>query len=142
MLVVLALVGLMASAIVLTLPKDKSVFERDVQTLTVRLNQLVETSIVDASPKAFGVSEDGYAFFAFNQAQWDVAFDSPWPDGVQVALEVDGLPVKLPSKTEPMIMFEISGLSNSFALNLLDADETFDISSDGQGRISLIRQDL
>ena len=141
MLVVLALVGLMASAIVLTLPKDKSVFERDVEALTVRLNQFSEMSIIHSSPKAFGVDEDGYVFFTFNNSKWDIAFDSSWPNGVQIVIEMDGLPVEIPRKAEPMIVFETTGLSNSFALNLLDEDEIFDVTSDGKGVFSWTERD-
>ena len=134
---VLVIIGLMTSAVVMTLPRQPSEFDKSVKALTVQMNMLSERSIVTALPTAIGLSDSGYVFYEFQNAQWKDVKAQDWPQDVSVALKKNERILKLLEVVEtPQIVFQPTGMTTPFEITLSSVDAYQYISSPGFGDIT------
>ncbi len=106
LMVVLAIMGLAASAVVLSLPGDRDRLNDEVQTVAVRLAALRDNAILQSRPMAMQLTRSGYSYVARDAAGWTVMDEKPftsgdWPEDIRPAL---------PSTGAQLIAFESTGL--------------------------------
>ena len=95
LLVVLVIVGLMASVVVLSFPGGGSALEEDAQRFAARTAALRDNAILQSRPMAVQVTPSGYSFLERRRGSWSVLEDKPftstnWSSGVSAALGENG----------------------------------------------------
>jgi len=138
---VLALIGLLSSAVILTFPGPKPVAEKETARLLVNLNALSEQALVSNRVTAAGFSRTGYGSYMFEKGAWKLQSRRNWPEGLSSALELDGVAMALPVKLSPLVLFEPTGQSTRFQLELVSDQRRFVLASTGDGRVALQGQD-
>ncbi len=132
---VLVIIGLMSSAVILTMPTAKSSAEVQANDLVRQLNGLAEEGLLSNRITAMGVSHDGYALFRFKAGAWEVVKQTDWPDDLVVTLKMEESPIKLPAASTPLLVFEPTGISTSFVLILAGPEQSYRLESHGDGRV-------
>ena len=89
MMVVLAIVGLAAAAVVLTIAPGGADARAEAERLAVRTAALRDRAIVEGRAMAVTISPSGFAFERRAAGQWAVLADGrlkrrDWPDGVRI----------------------------------------------------------
>lgn len=106
LMVVLLIIGLMASIVVFSFPSGSSALEEDAQRFAARTAALRDNAILQSRPMAVQVTPSGYSFLERRKGSWSVIEDKPfvstnWSSGVSAAT----------GETGPMmISFESTGL--------------------------------
>lgn len=133
----LVIIGLMSSAVVMTLPKAPPASSSVSEGLLKQFNQTAQTSLLSGRPAAFGLSKAYYAFYDYSASEWTSLGPQKWPDALSVEMNKDGESVKFTEKVAPLIIFEPTGSSSVFSLTLSDFDGRYTLSSNGDGRVTL-----
>lgn len=86
LMVVIAIIGVMASAVILTLPDPRGRLTDEAERFAARATAARDMAIVDGRPVALRVTARGYAFDRRQDGQWvpivERPFGSqPWRDG-------------------------------------------------------------
>lgn len=111
LMVVLLIIGLMASVVVFSIPGGSSALEEDAQRFAARTAALRDNAILQSRPMAVQVTPSGYSFLERRKGSWSVIEDKPfvstsWSNGVTAKI----------SETGPMmISFESTGLPSDQA---------------------------
>ena len=134
---VMVIIGLMTSAVVLTLPKDKAVVNAYAEDLVRNINGAAQASLLSGKMAALGVSEKAYAIYAYEDEAWVPKRTADWPEGVFVTFEKDETKLKLTEDIVPLAWFEPTGQSTVFDLTLRNHDKVLRLSSQGDGRVVL-----
>ncbi len=119
LMVVLLIIGLMASVVVFSFPSGGSALEEDAQRFAARTAALRDNAILQSRPMAVQVTPSGYSFLERRKGSWSVIEDKPfvstnWSSGVTAAT----------GETGPMmISFESTGLPSEQAELVLQGDE-------------------
>ena len=118
LMVVLLIIGLMASVVVFSFPSGSSKLEEDAQRFAARTAALRDNAILQSRPMAVQVTPSGYSFLERRKGSWSVIEDKPfvstnWSDGV-IAQTGDAGPM--------MISFESTGLPSDQAELVLQGD--------------------
>ncbi|MEH6715134.1 type II secretion system minor pseudopilin GspH [Parasphingorhabdus flavimaris] len=119
LMVVLLIIGLMASIVVFSFPSGNSNLEEDAQRFAARTAALRDNAILQSRPMAVQVTPSGYSFLERRKGSWSVIEDKPfvstnWSSGVTAATGETG-PI--------MISFESTGLPSEQAELVLRGDE-------------------
>jgi len=133
----MVIIGLMTSAVVLTLPQDKAVVNIYAENLLRDLNGAAQSSLLTGKTAALGVSEKAYAIYAYENEDWVPKRMEDWPEGVFVTFEKDAAKLELTEDVVPLALFEPTGQSTFFALTLRNHDKELRLSSKGDGRVVL-----
>jgi len=118
LMVVLLIIGLMASIVVFSFPSGSSALEEDAQRFAARTAALRDNAILQSRPMAVQVTPSGYSFLERRKGNWSVIEDKPfvstnWSSGVTAAT----------GETGPMmISFESTGLPSEQAELVLQGD--------------------
>lgn len=119
LMVVLLIIGLMASAVVFSFPGGSSALEEDAQRFAARTAALRDNAILQSRPMAVQVTPSGYSFLERRKGSWSVLEDKPfvstnWSSRVTAAT----------GETGPMmISFESTGLPSEQAELVLQREE-------------------
>ena len=119
LMVVLLIIGLMASVVVFSFPSGSSALEEDAQRFAARTAALRDNAILQSRPMAVQVTPSGYSFLERRKGSWSVIEDKPfvstnWSIGVTAAT----------GETGPlMISFESTGLPSEQAELVLQGNE-------------------
>ncbi len=135
MMMVLLIIGLMSTAVLLTIPDKKPVAQNFTDDLVRDLNLAAQTSLISGQPSGLGLTRDGYIIYNFQDEVWRQSDQKNWPENVSVRFEKDRRRLELPRKALPIIIFEPTGQSDIFRLTLRQNNLSFDLYSDGDGRI-------
>ena len=106
LMVVLLIIGLMASVVVFSFPGGSSAVEEDAQRFAARTAALRDNAILQSRPMAVQVTPSGYSFLERRKGSWAVIEDKPfvstnWSSGViaktgdkpmMISFESTGLP--------------------------------------------------
>lgn len=107
LMVVLAIIGMAAAAVVLTLPARAEAINQDAERLAMRLSAARDQAVVGGQPVAAWVSADGYGFEYRLDGQWlpmtarnleniawraPVRADVPADERLRIAFDNTGLP--------------------------------------------------
>lgn len=138
-LCVLVVIGLMSSVVILSMPQPKSALDEQATTLTGQLNALAQDGLISGSVTAAGFSEDGYALYSFENSEWTERVSAEWADSYRMKFTRASAKLEIPKKTDPIIMFQPTGLSTPFELTLSDSDVKYAVKTAGDGRIELVK---
>ena len=119
LMVVLLIIGLMASIVVFSFPGGSSALEEDAQRFAARTAALRDNAILQSRPRALQVTPSGYSFLERRKGSWSVIEDKPfvstnWSRGVSAATGDTG---------PMMISFESTGLPSDQAELVLQGEE-------------------
>ena len=111
LMVVLLIIGLMASVVIFSFPSGDSALQEDAQRFAARTAALRDNAILQSRPMAVQVTPSGYSFLERRKGSWSVLEDKPfvstnWSSGVRAKTGEDG---------PMMISFESTGLPSDQA---------------------------
>ena len=132
---VMVIIGLMTSAVVLTMPQNKPAVNIYADNLVRDLNGAAQSSLLTGKVAALGLSEKSYAIYAYEGEEWVPKRTGDWPEGVFVTFEKDKTKLKLTEDLVPLAIFEPTGQSTLFELTLRNHDKALRLSSKGDGRV-------
>ncbi len=110
-MIVLVILGLMASIVVLSFPDGSNDLEQDAQKFAARTAALRDNAILQSRPMAVQVTPSGYSFLERRKGAWSVMEDKPfrstnWSNGVTAEV----------GETGPLLIsFESTGLPSDRA---------------------------
>lgn len=136
MMAVLVIISLISAAVILAAPARIDDVQDQGEKLHREFVLAAERSVITGVPQAFGISEDGFLFYAFENGEWEVLSEDVWPDDVNVEFFKDEVEIELPKEPIPVVVFEPVGLSTYFDLYLEGDENMVVFSSDGNGRVS------
>ncbi|MEP1229385.1 MAG: GspH/FimT family pseudopilin [Litorimonas sp.] len=137
MMMVLLIIGVMSTAVLLTIPDRKPAAQEFSEKLVRDLNLAAQNSLLSGQPAGFGLTRDGYVIYAYADEAWAQSDAKNWPDNVSIRFEKDNRRLELPREALPLIIFEPTGQSGIFRLTLRDGEQSFDLHSVGDGRIKI-----
>ncbi len=137
LMVVLAIVGLMGAAVVLTAPSGERVLGDDADAFAMRLLRAQEEAILGTRAIEVVVDADGYAFNRQRFDQWQPLRDGPfdavaWSEGVQPQLGQD--------RQRVSFRFDPAGGARVEALTLLHGERQLQVSVDERARVLVDRE--
>ena len=132
LLMTVAIIGVAAGAVVLSMPDPRPSVGEDAERFGARLQQAREEAILSGRPVAVEASAGGYTFSAFDGERWtrlrDGPFrDEPWSDGVVAA------PVEPPLR----LTFDPTGVAEPARLVLSRDGRSVAVAVDGAGEVSI-----
>lgn len=86
-MLVLAIIGLMSSAVIMSLPKDPPASRAVSEGLLKRFNQAAQTSLLSGETLAFGASKTALVSYGYDGTDWIAADSLRWPDDLRISLE-------------------------------------------------------
>ena len=118
LMVVLLIIGLMASVVIFSFPSGNSALQEDAQRFAARTAALRDNAILQSRPMAVQVTPSGYSFLERRKGSWSVIEDKPfmstnWSSGVRAKTGKNG---------PMMISFESTGLPSNQAELVLQGD--------------------
>ncbi len=139
LMIVLVIIGLMASIVVLSFPDGSNDLEDDAQKFAARTAALRDNAILQSRPMAVQVTPSGYSFLERRKGAWSVMEDKPfrstnWSSGVTAAV----------GETGPLLIsFESTGLPSDRAdvrLNYKDFARDIVIAPMGDVQLAGVEQ--
>jgi general secretion pathway protein H len=100
LLVALAVMGLLASVVILSLPGEEAALRSETSRLAARVAAIRDQAIVTARPTAVWISPSGYGFEERRDGDWRAAdgrgFEPhDWPDGTAATINDRSIPVRI-----------------------------------------------
>jgi general secretion pathway protein H len=130
LLMVVAIIGLAAGAVVLTLPDPKPAVAAEAEQFAARLVRAREEAILTNRSVAVEATTQGYAFSAFDGLKWAPLSDGPfdaevWAEGSTVS----------PAEPAVRVVFDPSGVADPARLTLAREGRSRTVSVDGAGEV-------
>jgi general secretion pathway protein H len=132
LLMVVAIIGLAAGAVVLSVPDPRPSVAEDAERFAARLSRAREEAILSNRPIAVDATAAGYDFMVFDGAAWSALDEGPfrpetWTAGTTV----------VPSATPVRIVFDPTGVADPAAMTLTRERHSRIIAVDGAGEVTL-----
>ncbi len=132
LLMVVAIIGLAAGAVVLSVPDPRPSVAEDAERFAARLSRAREEAILSNRPVAVETTSAGYGFSVFDGAAWSALDEGPfgpeiWTAGTTVA----------PSNPPMRTVFDPTGVADPAALTLTRDRHSRTIAVDGAGEVTL-----
>ena len=132
LLMVVAIIGLAAGAIVLSVPDPRPSVAEDAERFAARLSRAREESILSNRPVAVEATAVGYGFSVFDGAAWSPLVEGPfgpetWTGGTTVQ----------PSDAPVRAVFDPTGVAEPMTLTLTREHNSRTVTVDGAGEVSL-----
>ncbi|WP_422345433.1 type II secretion system minor pseudopilin GspH [Parasphingorhabdus sp.] len=127
LMIVLVILGLMASVVILSFPDGSNDLEQDAQKFAARTAALRDNAILQSRPMAVQVTPSGYSFLERRKGAWSVMEDKPfrstsWSDGVIAEVgETGPLLISFESTGLPSDRAEVRLAYKDFARNIVIA---------------------
>lgn len=133
LMVVVALIGLAATAVVLTLPDPSGRLDDEAARLRARLNLARDEAVLGGRPVALRLDADGYAFLRREDGQWRALDEAPlkpaeWSAHARPVL--DGV-------NSRMIVFDPAGTAEPAHVRLMRNGRTVELTVDAAGEVTL-----
>ncbi len=131
LLMTVAIIGLAAGAVVLSVPDPRPSVAADAERFAARLSRAREEAVLTNRPVAVETTAAGYGFSAFDGADWSPLTDGPfgpesWSEGVTV------------SPADPVrVVFDPTGVAEPATLTLGLDGRTARVEIDGAGEVTL-----
>lgn len=131
LLMTVAIIGLAAGAVVLSVPDPRPSVAEDAERFAARLSRAREEAVLTNRPVAVETTAAGYAFSAFDGAEWSPLTEGPfgpesWSDGLTVA------------PAEPVrVVFDPTGVAEPATVTLSRDGRTARVEIDGAGEVTL-----
>lgn len=132
LLMVVAIIGLAAGAVVLSVPDPRPSVAEDAERFAARLSRAREEAILSNRPVAVDATAAGYGFMVFDGAAWSRLNEGPfrsesWTVGTTVG----------PSNAPVRIVFDPTGVTDPATLTLTRERHSRSIAVDGAGEVTL-----
>lgn len=131
LLMTVAIIGLAAGAVVLSVPDPRPSVAEDAERFAARLSRAREEAVLTNRPVAVETTASGYAFSGFDGAEWSPLTDGPfgpeaWSDGLTV------------SPAEPLrVVFDPTGVAEPANVTLSRDGRAARIAVDGAGEVTI-----
>jgi general secretion pathway protein H len=131
LLMTVAILGLAAGAVVLSVPDPRPSVSDDAERFAARLTRAREEAVLSNRPVAVETTAAGYGFSVFDGRAWTPLSEGPfgpepWSDGVMVS---PAGPVR--------VVFDPTGVAEPADLSLSRDGRTARIAIDGAGEVTL-----
>ena len=132
LLMTVAIIGLAAGAVVLSMPDPRPAVGVEAERLAARLTAARDEAVLTNRPVAVAATADGYAFSAFDGATWTPLAEGPfkperWEEGST-----------LTARPEPMrVVFDPTGTADAAVLTLTRDGRSKTVAVDGAGQVSI-----
>ncbi|GLS02826.1 type II secretion system protein GspH [Brevundimonas denitrificans] len=132
LLMVVAIIGLAAGAVVLSVPDPRPSVAEDAERFAARLSRAREEAVLSNRPVAVEATPAGYGFSVFDGAEWSALDEGPFgPETWTAGTTVD------PSNPPMRIVFDPTGVADPAALTLTRDRQSRTIAVDGAGEVRL-----
>ena len=130
LLMVVAIMGLAAGAVVLSVPDPRPAVAAEAERFAARLVRAREEAILGNRPVAVEATAAGYAFSTFDGADWTPLTDGPfgpevWTEGATVS----------PTAAPVRVVFDPSGVADPATLTLARDGRSRTVTVDGAGEV-------
>ncbi len=132
LMVVLAVVGLAAAAVVLTLPADDQRFVREAETFGARLVHAQEEAILGTRAVAVTATAEGYGFTRQRFAEWEPLVERPFGN---VLWEGDTEALLPRDQRQVTFQFDPTGVAEPAELMLRNGATLLRVAVDATGRV-------
>lgn len=134
LLVVLVIMGLVGSAVLLTVPAPDARLVAQAERLASHLARAREEAIMRNQPVALRVDAAGYGFTVRRSGQWDALAQAPFGDrrfegDVQAVFEAD--------ESFERFEFDATGDTDGGSVTLAAVDAAWQVALDPEGRLSV-----
>lgn len=130
LLMVIAVIGLAAGAVVLAVPDPRPAVGLEAERFAARLSRAREESILSGRPVAVEASADGYGFTVFDGAAWSVLDEGPFgPQNWTGGTTVEPAAVR--------VVFDPTGVAEPAALTLSRDQVSRTVAVDGAGEVRI-----
>lgn len=133
LMVVVTLIGLAATAVVLTLPEADRRLDQEAMRLAARITLARDETILSGRPTAVRIDADGYAFLRRTDGVWTQLDEAPlkgarWAEGTRPVLK----------RTEALVTaFDPVGMAEPVGIRLQRGARAVDIAIDASGEVRL-----
>lgn len=134
LMVVLAIVGLVATAVVLSVPGDGDALVRQADRLGTHLQRVREEALLGTRPVELVADADGYSFRRQRFGGWQPLRDGPF---APVAWEPGVRPLRLPQGGRLTFRFDAIGAASPQALVLAQDARRIRVAVDGAGEVEI-----
>ena len=129
---VVAIIGLAAGAVVLSVPDPRPSVAEDAERFAARLSRAREEAVLSNRPVAVETTPAGYTFMVFDGAAWSPLMDGPfgpetWTAGTTIA----------PAAGPVRIVFDPTGVAEPASMTLTRERNSRTITVDGAGEVTL-----
>jgi len=139
-LAVLFIIGMMAGAVVMNMPKAQDPLHKQGELLATRIGLAAQGGLVTQQSVGIMITQDGYQIVRFNNDLWEIVenfsfgLDSkPFVELTQNATKIN---LEAAEKSGvPVIRFDTTGLGTPFELKLRSGASAFLISGSVDGKI-------
>ncbi len=131
LLMTVAIIGLAAGAVVLSVPDPRPSVAEDAERFAARLSRAREEAVLTNWPVAVETTAGGYGFSVFDGADWSPLTDGPfgpesWSDGLTVA------------PAEPVrVVFDPTGVAEPATVTLSRDGRASRVAVDGAGEVTI-----
>lgn len=132
LLMVVAIIGLAAGAVVLSVPDPRPSVAEDAERFAARLSRAREEAVLSNRPVAVDATAAGYDFMVFDGAAWSALEEGPFGPETWTA----GTTVE-PSAAPVRIVFDPTGVADPAAMTLTRERHSRTIAVDGAGEVTL-----
>lgn len=157
LMIVMVIIGLLASVVVLTLPEGPDGLEREADRFAAQMRRAADEAMLTGETVGVTIGAEGYGFHRLRTGIWQPvqvqkAFEAPaWNRETSIFLTRNGQPIPagLPQREsgpgaeevgpEPQIWFEATGLGTPFELTLSDTSGSLRVTGDATGTITVTR---
>ncbi len=139
-LVVLVIIGVMASIVILSIPTPKTALDKQANIMVGTLNKMAQDSIISGRVSAVGFDRSGYVLYEFANDDWQETVSDEWAETYSLKYKRIGAVLDLPKKAKPAVLFQPTGLSTPFELSLSDKDIAYTLIGEGDGRVALRKE--
>jgi general secretion pathway protein H len=132
-MVVMVIIGLMASAVVLTLPSDSNRVRGEGEALAARLVAARDLSIIGGRDIGVAIDAAGYGFSAQARGDWQPVAETAlaphaWPAGITANAAIEG---------DGALVFDSTGAATPAQIELRQDGAAALISVDGAGGVRI-----
>ncbi len=128
----------MASAVVMTLPREKPAIYAQSEALVTVMNGAAQNSLITGRPHALAMSKTAFAIYDFQDGEWLEVKNLSRPEDVKAELKKNDLVIKLTDDLVPVAVFEPTGLATPFKLVLSDFEREEILVSSGDGKVTIL----
>lgn len=130
LLMVVAIIGLAAGAVVLAVPDPRPSVAQDAERFAARLIRAREESILTNRPVAVQVGPQGYGFAAYDGLRWSDLEEGPfgpetWTEGT------------VPAPDSARLVFDPTGVAEPGAVTLSREGRARTVTIDGAGEVRI-----
>ena len=145
-LVVLVIVGLMATLVVMNIPQQKSDLHVEAGRLVKRLNQTADASLVRRAPMGIRFIDNGYEVVEFSREgrELNTRFTYKPKSITRLSFRSNGQDIdiqKAAKLKKPVIRYDRTGIATPFTLELSTADDQVLIEGLFDGKAYIVQQE-